>query len=231
MSRTPLRGRGVLAVIPARGGSKGIPGKNLRLLGGVPLVGHSIRTALAVPEIDRVVVSTDSPELAEEAVRLGAEVPFLRPPELATDEAEISQALLHLRNRLFETEGYAPQAQVVLYPTHPFRKAPVVGRLVGRLLEGYETVTTCRRVMPGPAGYLTDHDGAARPLLDHDVSPAGRTYYRSYGFFKGTSFDFQARGDYLHVIEDEVECIDIDEPEDLRLAEEVIRLGLYDFEL
>src|ERR1041385_7174289 len=77
----------VLALIPARGGSKGIPGKNLRLLAGRPLVAHAVRNAREVPGIGRVVLSTDSEEIAEAGRGAGAEVPFLRPPALAGDES------------------------------------------------------------------------------------------------------------------------------------------------
>jgi len=79
--------RETVAFIFARGGSKGLPGKNLMQLGGVPLIGHSIKTGLACSKIDRVIVSTDDPEIAKVAKSFGAEIPFLRPPELATDEA------------------------------------------------------------------------------------------------------------------------------------------------
>ena len=76
----------ILAVIPARGGSKGLPGKNIRPLAGLPLIAHSIRFAKLCPEIKTCVVSTESPDIAEAARQLGGHVPFMRPPELAQDD-------------------------------------------------------------------------------------------------------------------------------------------------
>src|SRR5262249_31749395 len=88
MSRT-------LALVPARGGSKGLPGKTVRRLAGLPLIVHSLRLAAACPEVDRVVVSTDSPEIAEVARSAGAEVPFLRPAELARDDTPMLPVMVH----------------------------------------------------------------------------------------------------------------------------------------
>ena len=84
-----------LAVVPARGGSKGLPGKNIRSLAGLPLIEHSLRLASLCPEIARTVVSTDSDEIAAVAVRAGGEVPFLRPPDLARDETPMLPVLRH----------------------------------------------------------------------------------------------------------------------------------------
>ena len=91
MSRSKL-----LAVLPARGGSKGIPKKNIRLLGGKPLIAYTIEAAKGVSAIDRLIVSTDDAEIAEVAREYGADVPFLRPKELAGDAAPVSGAILHL---------------------------------------------------------------------------------------------------------------------------------------
>lgn len=112
-----LNGSYVLAVIPARGGSKGFPGKNLAKLGNRSLLGRSIDCAKAVPAIDRVIVSTDSDEIAAEGRACGADVPFLRPPELATDEASTTAVIDHLLHTLQLTDGYL----VLLQPTSPLR--------------------------------------------------------------------------------------------------------------
>ena len=82
-----MAGNGVIAFVFARGGSKGLPGKNLRQFAGKPLIAHAIEHALAVPRIDRVIVSTDSPDIASVARDFGAEVPFLRPADLAADDS------------------------------------------------------------------------------------------------------------------------------------------------
>jgi CMP-N,N'-diacetyllegionaminic acid synthase len=111
----------VLAVIPARGGSKGLPGKNLRALAGLPLIAHSIRCAKATPEIAHVVVSTDSQAIAEVARAHGVEVPFMRPPELATDETGLDLVLRHAHAEMERACGQRFAVQVLLQPTGPFR--------------------------------------------------------------------------------------------------------------
>lgn len=109
----------LLYLIPARAGSKGIPRKNLQPLGGMPLVCHSVLTALEVaPSASDVVVSTDSEEIAEVARKAGASVPFLRPAELATDSAGSREVMLHALNALPGYDGV-----VLLQPTSPFRNA------------------------------------------------------------------------------------------------------------
>ena len=118
---SPARGRFcTLAVIPARGGSKGIPGKNLVDLAGRPLIAHTIELARSVEAIDRVVVSTDSVEIAEVARDLGAEVPWMRPDELATDTASGYSVVRHALAAC-EKEGPRYDAVVYLQPTSPLR--------------------------------------------------------------------------------------------------------------
>lgn len=110
-----------VAVIFARGGSKGLPGKNIRLLGGKPLIAWSIEHALAVKRIQRVIVSTDSEEIAAVALKYGAEVPFMRPAELARDDSPEWLAWRHTLNFLFETTGVLPDAMVSVPTTAPLR--------------------------------------------------------------------------------------------------------------
>lgn len=112
----------ILAVIPARAGSKRIPDKNIRNFLGKPLIAYTIKQALKVPFVDRVIVDTDSSKYAAIAKKYGAEVPFLRPVELATDTATANDALLHLLDRLKREEGYAPDYVVYLQTTSPLRE-------------------------------------------------------------------------------------------------------------
>ena len=112
----------VLAVVPARGGSKGIPRKNLQLLGGRPLVAHAVEAGLgAMPLVSRVVCSTDDPEIAAAAITAGAEAPFLRPPELARDDTEDWPVFVHVLDWLEAHEGWVPDLIVNLRPTSPMR--------------------------------------------------------------------------------------------------------------
>jgi CMP-N,N'-diacetyllegionaminic acid synthase len=125
----------VLAVIPARGGSKGLPGKNIRPLAGLPLIGHSLRLAALLPEITRCIVTTDSAEIADVAGQLGADVPFLRPAGLATDETPMAPVLRHALDEVEAQEGRAYDAVVLLDPTSPIREPADITRALGRLAE------------------------------------------------------------------------------------------------
>ena len=134
MSSTPqLR---VLAVVPARGGSKGIPRKNLQLLGGRPLVVHAVQAGLdARPLVSRVVCSTDDVEIAAVAEAAGAEVPFLRPAELAQDSSEDWPVFVHLLDWLEAHQGWVPDLIVNLRPTSPMRTSRHVEDAIRLLLE------------------------------------------------------------------------------------------------
>ena len=123
-----------LAIIPARGGSKGLPRKNLLPVGGKPLVAHSIAHALATPEISRVIVSTDDPAIAEAARAAGAEV-VRRPAELSTDTATSESALRHVLDELGRIEGYRPDLVAFLQPTSPIRKPDDLSRAIAILQE------------------------------------------------------------------------------------------------
>ncbi len=115
--RTPI-----IATVCARGGSKGLPGKNIRDFDGQPLIARTIAQALACPDIDGVYVSTDDEAIAQAARAAGASVPYLRPAELATDEAGKLPVIEHLVGHL-ESQGLAPATIVDLQPTSPLRDA------------------------------------------------------------------------------------------------------------
>jgi N-acylneuraminate cytidylyltransferase len=110
-----------IAFVFARGGSKELPGKNIRLLGGKPLIAWSIQHALAVKRIERVIVSTDSEEIAAVARQYGAEVPFIRPADLARDDSPEWLAWRHALNYLRETTGALPEIMVSVPTTAPLR--------------------------------------------------------------------------------------------------------------
>lgn len=123
----------VVAIIPARGGSKGLPRKNVRLLGGKPLIAHTIEAAKAATSVDRVIVSTEDPEIAEVAARWGAEVPFLRPPELAQDLTPTEPVLQHAVEWLERQQGYRAEIVVFLQSTNIFRTPAMIDQVVAAL--------------------------------------------------------------------------------------------------
>lgn len=117
---------GNLVIIPARAGSKGIPGKNIRPLCGKPLIAWSIETAIRSSSVDRVIVSTDCENIARVAREYGAETPFLRPEEISGDTATTESALLHCISWLEEHERYRPEFVTLLQVTSPIRSVDSV---------------------------------------------------------------------------------------------------------
>jgi CMP-N,N'-diacetyllegionaminic acid synthase len=124
----------ILALIPARGGSKGIPRKNLRVLAGKPLVAYSIEQALASRHITRTIVSTDDGEIAEVARRYGAEVPFMRPAEFARDASLDLDVFRHALEWLRDRQGYRCELVVHLRPTAPVRRVSRVDEAIELML-------------------------------------------------------------------------------------------------
>ncbi len=112
----------ILAIIPARGGSKRIPNKNIKDFLGKPLLAYTIEQARKVDFIDRVIVDTDSEEIAGIARKYGAEVPFLRPASLAQDNSKVADSIFHLLDKLKMQEGYEPDYIMILQTTSPLRE-------------------------------------------------------------------------------------------------------------
>lgn len=120
----------VLAIIPARSGSKSVVDKNIRLIGGKPMIAHSIAHALGCSLINRVIVSTDSEKYAEIAREYGAEIPFIRPAEYATDTALDFDVFYHALSFLKETQAYVPDLVVQLRPTYPIRRISDIENMI-----------------------------------------------------------------------------------------------------
>lgn len=161
----------VLAVIPARGGSKGIKRKNLVEIAGAPLVAHSIRHARAARRVDRVIVSTEDEEIADVARREGAEVPFMRPMELALDHVLDWPVFEHVLARLAADEGYRPELVVHLRPTSPHREPHWIDECVA-LLESHpdaDSVRSVSKVDQHPwRVFRIDPSGLLEPVMKHE---------------------------------------------------------------
>jgi len=125
----------ILALIPARGGSKGIPRKNIMPIAGKPLISYSIQQALASKRITRAIVSTDDDEIAQVARQYGAEVPFIRPSEFAQDLSPDIDVFRHTLQWLAEHESYMPEAVVHLRPPGPMRDVELIDRAIDLLLD------------------------------------------------------------------------------------------------
>jgi N-acylneuraminate cytidylyltransferase/CMP-N,N'-diacetyllegionaminic acid synthase len=131
-----LKKMSILAVIPARGGSKGIPGKNIKKLSGKPLIAYTIEQARASKYIDRIVVSTDDDAIANVARRYGAEVPFMRPKSLARDTSGMMGVLIHALTWAEQRENRFYDMVVLLQPTSPLRTADDIDKCVKLLANG-----------------------------------------------------------------------------------------------
>jgi len=154
----------VCGFITARGGSKGIPGKNLKPMAGRPMIAWTIQAALAAKGLDRVILSTDDPEIARVGREVGAEVPFLRPPELATDTASHLAVADHLMSWL-ESERCLPDYLLLLQPTSPLRTTADIEAGVALAKE---------RSADAVIGVAEVHPHTAHPWLVQRLSSEGR---------------------------------------------------------
>ena len=139
----------VVALVPARGGSKGVPRKNIKLLHGFPLLAYSLVAARLSSRISRAIVSTDDEEIAAVAKKFGGEVPFMRPSELAKDTSGDTEVVLHALHWLQENEGCVPEYIVHLRPTTPLRIPALVDEAIQKLM-GNSPCTSLRSAHPAP---------------------------------------------------------------------------------
>jgi CMP-N,N'-diacetyllegionaminic acid synthase len=167
-----IGGRLVLGVIAARGGSKGLPRKNVLPLSGKPLVAWSVAAAADSRLLDRTVVSTDDAEIAEAARKYGGDVPFMRPGKLATDEASIVDVVLHAVDNVGDSYGYV----VLLQATSPLRTASDIdGAIELCRRSGAPSCVSVVRVTKGPGWmYVVDDARRLRPIADAGPKAARR---------------------------------------------------------
>ena len=215
-----------VAIIPARGGSRGIPRKNIAPLGGRPLIAWSIEAAREHPDIDRVVVSTDDAEIAEIAKQWGAEVPFLRPPGLSGDRCSPQGAMKHALRELARRGPL--DAHVLLYPTFPFRSYALMEACIRPVLSGKVEVTwtgSCVDLEKDiPVRIL---DGKMQSYPKPECSSRLWETLGSIQVCRNPLTRWPTPTRFIP-LDNPVERIDIDHPEDLQLAGRVLDLGLWD---
>jgi CMP-N-acetylneuraminic acid synthetase len=225
----------VFAVIPARSGSKRLPGKNLRRLGRLSLLGHAVASAREATMLNRFVVSTDSADIVEEARRHGADPPFLRPAELANDQTTNMPVLQHAVRWLEATEGIRADLVVTLQPTSPFRTGADIDRVVHKVLEAKsDSAQTLKSACYRPV-FMSMLDGdRAIPLFPdgHELhrrdapaayQPSGAVYVTRYDVLMKQG---RITGDNNRAIVMPFEAsISIDTEWDFKLAELILREG------
>jgi YrbI family 3-deoxy-D-manno-octulosonate 8-phosphate phosphatase len=166
-----VRRSGTVAIVPARGGSKSFPGKNIRSLGGIPLLAYSIEAGLRARQVDRVIVSTDDEQVAEIARACGADVPFLRPAAIAGDTTPDLPVFQHALGWLAANADWVPEIVVQLRPTSPLRPPDCVDRAI-ELLRRDETIDSVRGVVQAAQNpdkmWRLQADGTMMPLLASD---------------------------------------------------------------
>ncbi|MBF0235405.1 MAG: acylneuraminate cytidylyltransferase family protein [Desulfamplus sp.] len=221
----------VVAIIPARGGSKGITYKNITNLAGKPLIAYSIMAAKKTNLVDRIIVSTEDQKIADIAMEWGAEVPFLRPKDMAQDNSSVGEAINYTISNLKLNPSQT--AYIQLYPTSPFRTPAFIDNMLNILFKGYSSLITVKKIDIDPLFLFiknkNNSDGKLINLLEGDNQiPSWKKYYRQYSILIANMYQKREKH-YYYVITDPCMLIDIDTPHDLRWAEAVIENKLFDF--
>lgn len=226
----------ILTVIPARGGSKGVPRKNVRDMCGKPLIYYAIKAAAGCDLIDKVIVSTDDAEIAQKARECGAEVPFMRPAEIAGDKTSLIPVVQHAL-RYFDEQGLRFDAAISLQPTSPFVTSSMLHNSIEKLKEtGCDSVVSVHEIIHGHpyrAKRMTNGDrldnffegfNGDAFLQKQDRPPAyaynGAIYLRKRELLENYSGkDFGLGKDVRAVIMGQIESINIDTEDDFHIAE------------
>lgn len=223
----------ILGLIPARGGSKGLPRKNLALLCGKPLITYTIEEAKKAQSLDRIIISTDDEEIAEVSKKLGVEVPFLRPNSLAKDSTSTIDVVIHALNWLLQNESYSPFAVALLQPTSPLRGSSDIDNAVRVFLEKEaDSVVSVCEVECSPYWFKIIKDGKIYPFLKSRMSELPRQkqpkFYRPNGAIYIVKKDivmkertFYTKNTFAYFMPRE-NSIDIDTLFDLKFAEVIL---------
>jgi len=216
--------------IPARSGSKRLKNKNIKKINGVPLLAYSIRFAKQLAGIDRVFVNTDSPEYAAIAREYGAETPFLRPANQASDTACLGDALSLLCEYLHKEEEVLIAKCLTLLPTSLFRNKVIVESALDAADE-YRLVASVHEAQFNPQDYCIPRNGTTTALSSLIKEPfLDKCYTKGVGQFTIQGIDIMPiKRMKLFKISNVFELVDIDTEEDFKLAETIIREQLYDF--
>lgn len=226
----------ILGIIPARGGSKGVPGKNIKLLNNKPLIAYTIEEAKKSKYLNKVILSTDDKQIAEVGRKFGADIPFMRPHELAQDDSKAIDTYKFTLEKLKNDYNYQADILVVLQPTSPLRSHNDIDEAIELFLEkDADSVISMCEVEHSPYWYKNVNDNCqVKPFVDIKNHLANRQelpkVYRPNGavyVFKTNliinNYDYYTENTYAYIMSQE-KSIDIDTKLDFILAETLINL-------
>jgi len=223
----------ILAIIPARGGSKGIRRKNLQKLSGKPLIVHTIIAAKKTKSINKIIVSTDDKEIGKISKNNGAEVPFLRPKQISKDTSSIIEVIKHALKFLQENQSYVPDIIILLQPTSPLRTSQLITKTINTLKKSKATsVITVSKITKHPyASYWLKND-FLKPFEKNSAKYSRRQEFPDLFFPTGAVYTFwydtlkkfnSLHGPKIKPIVVHDEDIDIDNLRDLFFAEMMLK--------
>lgn len=222
-----------VALIPARGGSKGVPRKNIKLLKGYPLIAYTIAACHMSKKIGRIIVTTEDEEIADIAKRYGAEVPFLRPKQCATDFSTDYEFVNHALRWFMENEGEVPEYLVHMRPTTPLREPEIIDRALIQMENApdYTSLRSAHKASESPYKWFVKlENGTFRSIaenIDNEMANSGRgafpTVYIPDGYVDVLKSDFILKngllhGDMLMAFESPF-CVEVDTPEEFEMLE------------
>ncbi len=233
----------ILCLILARGGSKRLPGKNVKKLGGHPLICHTIVAARQSKYINRIIVSTDDSEIARVSKACGAEVPFYRPKSISKDDSTELEAFEHALGWLKEKEGYVPDLIVKLFPTTPFKTAKSIDQAIKTMLANprADSVRSVRLCKEHPYKMWTIEKNRLKSFIPVEKKPreAHTLAYQSLPtvYVQNACIDVTKPSniwkkksvtgtDIVPFVMGEIESIDINTPLDFKFAELVLKEGI-----
>ncbi len=217
-----------LAIIPARGGSKGIPGKNIKIFHGKPLIAYTIEQAKKTGLFDRIIVDTEDKKIASIARKYGAEVPLLRPKRLAGDKSPVADAVLLLLKRLKKANGYEPDIITLLQTTSPLRETEDIKRC-WRYMQNQKIKSVCTICETHPRLYHLDNGGRLILGNKYQATSSNRQGWRKSYLLNGCMVYMIRTAEYLKtkdfISKDTIgvlcprwRSVDLDNPEDWVVA-------------
>ena len=223
----------MIAIIPARGGSKGLPGKNIKPLNGKPLIAYTIEEALKTKNITRVIVSTDDSEIAEVAKKYGAEIPFMRPKSLADDTAKSIDVYNYTIKRLEEEENSEINEVIILQPTSPLRTSQHIDEAIELYFtkKADSVVSYCQEEHPVFWHKYINEEGKFEDIFEEDYLKNRQelkpTYYPNGAIYilrkeLLLSGNYYTNNSYVYIMD--TDCsVDIDTHEDFQYCEFLLK--------